>query len=675
MNMTGWQFTAFLLPVVGAAILSAILAGYAWRQREGAPGTWVFVLLVALTGWWSFTYALELATTDPATMLLWVQLEWIAIALLPVAWLLFMLVYSGNARLITLRNVLLLVTPPLVIIALAWTTPSHALLYANPGVTDQGGFVTFLADRGPAFYFHVIYSYLLYLVAAVLMYRTWQRTAGAQRRLALLVFIGALLPFVGNAIYQVSLLADLPVYVDLTVLAFAGSIILFSWAWFRLRLADLVPELADLAPSAVDTDPTTLSLNTQRRTLNLISLLLSGMLFITLMPALTLLFREGRSNWPFMLVYVALFVIILIVTLWREGRYAVRAAGLVTVFLGLTLLDLRINGLTPTAGMYLVTYAAFVAILFGGRPAGIALGVGFIGLVVTVPGEYTAPVRDVYSATYLLLSFLMTVVLLLIALFALRRDSQTLLRRARRLTRELNLERAQLEQHVAERTRALETSATISRQLSTILDQGELVREVVEQLRVAFAYYHVHIFLWDEASQMLKMVGGTGEAGQAMLVMGHALHPDQGLVGRAFSNHSPIVVPDVSQDPGWLPNRLLPGTRAEIAVPITYGDQALGVLDVQDSEAGGLGQGDSQLLQTIAGQLAVALRNARLVAQIQQEAEQAALINTINRKIAQTIDMDGAIQVALTELSRALEADDAAVRLDAAGGPNGHERQ
>lgn len=71
--------------------------------------------------------------------------------------------------------------------------------------------------------------------------------------------------------------------------------------------------------------------------------------------------------------------------------------------------------------------------------------------------------------------------------------------------------------------------------------------------------------------------------------------------------------------------------------------------------------------------MAVALRNARLVAQIQQEAEQAALINTINQKIAQTIDMDGAIRVALAELSRALEAGGAAVRLDAAGGRNGHE--
>ncbi len=130
---------------------------------------------------------------------------------------------------------------------------------------------------------------------------------------------------------------------------------------------------------------------------------------------------------------------------------------------------------------------------------------------------------------------------------------------------------------------------------------------------------------------------------------------------------------DVNQDPGWLPNRLLPGTRAELAVPITYGMEVLGVLDAQDSEVGGLGPPDSQLLQTIAGQLAVALRNARLVTQIQQEAEQAALINAINRKITQTTDIDGALRVALAELSRALETREAAVHLTPGGG-NGHER-
>ena len=457
------------------------------------------------------------------------------------------------------------------------------------------------------------------------------------------------------------------------VLALTISILLFTWGWFRLRLASILPELGELVSPPVEADAAYLAHNTQRRILDLVSLSLALLLLITLVPVLTILARDQATRGRVMTAYVICFLVLVGVALWRGGPYGLRAAGLAAVYLGLLVLDVRINGLTPAAGLYMVAYAAFVVILFSKRPATIGLLIGLLALFLDRPGEVSAPIRDIYSLTYLLLSGFMTIGLLLMALFALRRDSQTLLRRSRELTRALNVERNQLEQRVAERTRALETSATISRQLSTILDQAQLVREVVEQLHIAFAYYHVHVFLWDAASRTLKMVGGTGDAGQAMLVMGHALTPDQGLVGRAFRTNRPVVVPDVSRDNDWLPNRLLPSTRSEIAVPIHYGEEVLGVLDAQDSEVNGLGPEDSQLLQTIAGQMAVALRNARLVAQIQQEAEQAALINTINQKIAQTIDMDGAIRVALAELQRALEAGSATVQLDANGGVNGHQ--
>jgi len=42
MDIDGWQFTPFLVPVLGAAILSAALALFAWRQREDSQSTWVF---------------------------------------------------------------------------------------------------------------------------------------------------------------------------------------------------------------------------------------------------------------------------------------------------------------------------------------------------------------------------------------------------------------------------------------------------------------------------------------------------------------------------------------------------------------------------------------------------------------------------------------------------------
>jgi GAF domain-containing protein len=220
-----------------------------------------------------------------------------------------------------------------------------------------------------------------------------------------------------------------------------------------------------------------------------------------------------------------------------------------------------------------------------------------------------------------------------------------------------------LERRVADRTRALSTSFQISRRLSTILNQQQLVTEVVRQVQSAFDYYHAHIYLVDERTGQLLMVGGTGEAGQAMLAAGHKLEKNQGLVGRAAETRKPVIVPDVSQDSQWLPNPLLPGTRAEIAVPIMLGNQVKGVLDVQHDVRDELDKTDAELLQTIANQVAIALQNAQLYEDIQQVAEREATVNSINQKIQQATTIENVLEIATLELGKAMGKKPTSVQL------------
>ncbi|MCP4427582.1 MAG: GAF domain-containing protein [Chloroflexi bacterium] len=180
------------------------------------------------------------------------------------------------------------------------------------------------------------------------------------------------------------------------------------------------------------------------------------------------------------------------------------------------------------------------------------------------------------------------------------------------------------------RARQIETSAEVSRRLSTILDLAQLMTAVVEQLQTAFNYYHAHIYLLDEAGENLAMAGGTGDAGQAMLASDHKISMGKGLVGRAAATNTVVLVPDVSQEEGWLPNPLLPDTKAEVAVPIALGDQVMGVLDVQHNILGGLHQSDVELLESIANQVAIGLQNARQVQKTREsEAHTRAVLESV----------------------------------------------
>ena len=169
----------------------------------------------------------------------------------------------------------------------------------------------------------------------------------------------------------------------------------------------------------------------------------------------------------------------------------------------------------------------------------------------------------------------------------------------------------------------LNTAADVAAQVNSILDPQALLEEVVPLIKERFDLYHVHVYTFDDQARELVMRVGTGEAGRKMLEQGHviALDDDQGIVARAARQRQVIVVNDVTQEPAFSLNPLLPDTRAEIAVPLIAADQLLGVFDVQADETGRFGEADLDVFTTLAAQISTAFQNARYFEAVQETAE------------------------------------------------------
>jgi len=180
-----------------------------------------------------------------------------------------------------------------------------------------------------------------------------------------------------------------------------------------------------------------------------------------------------------------------------------------------------------------------------------------------------------------------------------------------------------LEQRVEERTCALreanlalrrralqlETSARVSREVTSILDIDDLLTQVVGLIRDAFDYYHVHIFMVDQAAKQLVLRASsvaTGPQHQRLPVGVGSVN------GRVVHSHEALVVNDVTQDPHYLADKRLPDTRSELVIPLRLGDQVIGTLDVQSAEVNAFTEEDVLVIQSLGDQIAIAIDNARL---------------------------------------------------------------
>jgi len=196
---------------------------------------------------------------------------------------------------------------------------------------------------------------------------------------------------------------------------------------------------------------------------------------------------------------------------------------------------------------------------------------------------------------------------------------------------------AQTFEATQERARQLRLINDVTRQITAIQPLPDLFRQIVTLIHDAFGYYAVSIFIVDDKTGRVELRASSHETfEQAQLV----LEPGQGLVGWTARHAETALVPNVAEDPRFLPHAVLDATRSEICVPLAVQQRVLGVLDVQSNRQDAFGSDDVFLLETLAGQLAIAIQEAQTYDAERRQTERINAMTDVARALVSILNID-----------------------------------
>ena len=180
--------------------------------------------------------------------------------------------------------------------------------------------------------------------------------------------------------------------------------------------------------------------------------------------------------------------------------------------------------------------------------------------------------------------------------------------------------KARLLQESEKRAHQLSTLNEITRQLTSTLEQEPLLRNILENAVNILNCEAGTLFLMDEPTGDLIFRVTVGPV--ASNLFGQRLPAGTGIVGRAVQLRAPVIENDAQRSTtryegpdkqtGFI-------SRSLLAVPMQIKDRVLGVIEVINRRDGlPFVEDDQNLLTAFAGQAAVAIENARLLAQTDQ---------------------------------------------------------
>ncbi|MFC6755440.1 histidine kinase N-terminal 7TM domain-containing protein [Halomicroarcula sp. GCM10025894] len=157
----------FLIALFVSVFVVVLVTVFFYRNRS-IPGVKPLLVASVAEMWWLLCYAGELFSPSPAQAVLFDKLEWAGAVVIPLAWLIFVLEYTGRGQYLSRNRLVALAVPPvatLVAVAVAF----EPLVGPNPMILRSEGVHVVVTDTGVVYWLSAVYSWLLITSSLVLL--------------------------------------------------------------------------------------------------------------------------------------------------------------------------------------------------------------------------------------------------------------------------------------------------------------------------------------------------------------------------------------------------------------------------------------------------------------------------------------------------------------------------
>ena len=233
-------FVIFVLLLAASALITLSIACYAGARRDATGAKAVLVQMVG-TSWWTISYALAILVAAVPGLgqgafpepFFWFKAMFLGVVVVPAAFLVFSLQYSGLDRWVNRYTLSLLLVEPVLMTLLIWTDSYHQLFFAGYGTGDADRFT-----GGVAFWLHSFYSHLIVFSGYGLLVWRLSNASPLYRKQVGLLLLSGLVVTVANLMTVFRLL---PFAVDLTPLGFMVMGLTMLYNIKDGGLLDLIP--------------------------------------------------------------------------------------------------------------------------------------------------------------------------------------------------------------------------------------------------------------------------------------------------------------------------------------------------------------------------------------------------------------------------------------------------